>query len=371
MPQKKSDEIFIIDKDKLNSLPSRSMREGLFGKTLEDALQTLLENYPQIIPGKQIDPVSENPPQFVLLRREMPVGGWSLDHLYVDQKGVLTLVETKLIQNPESRREVIGQLIEYAANARENWASGRARQYATDFWIKKDKNLDELLQESFGQELDVEGFWDDVEMNLKNGRMRLIIGADKIRPEVRRMIEYLNREMQNAEVLGLEFKCYGDDQSQMVLVPNLIGQTQEISDRKSSGEVTLWAVDKLKEAYEKSEDKVIGKRLMEVLEWSIKHDVFMATKTKLPSFGIIGNNGMRIVSFFSNGAIFVYIVEKQFAGGAGERDEFIDTLKEYRFINESLNTKEVMSGRNLDVKIQDMDSNQRQDFLRLIEQHIR
>lgn len=64
----------------------------------------MLEEHPAIIPGNQIDPTNEDPPRFVLLRREMPVGGWSLDHLYVDQYGVLTLVETKLLQNPESRR---------------------------------------------------------------------------------------------------------------------------------------------------------------------------------------------------------------------------------------------------------------------------
>lgn len=106
-----SDEIFHLNGDQLIPMPSRSMREGLLGKSLEDALQTFLEKYPQIIPGKQIDPVTGDPPHFVLLRREMPVGGWSLDHLYVDQRAILTLVETKLFQNPESRREVIGQII--------------------------------------------------------------------------------------------------------------------------------------------------------------------------------------------------------------------------------------------------------------------
>lgn len=124
----RSDEVFHFNGHKLTPMPSRSMREGLLGKTLEDALQTFFEKYPQIIPGKQIDPVSGDPPHFVLLRREMPVGGGSLDHLFVDQKGTLTLVETKLFQNPESRREVIGQTIEYAANAIEFWAGGAARE---------------------------------------------------------------------------------------------------------------------------------------------------------------------------------------------------------------------------------------------------
>jgi hypothetical protein len=261
--QNQSDEIFLLENDRLSPLPVRSMQAGLFGKTLEDALQTLLQKYPQIIPGKQIDPVSEDPPRFALLRREMPVGGWSLDHLYVDQRGVLTLVETKLIQNPESRREVIGQIIEYAANADEFWASGRARQHAAEFWSKQNKELDQILQEQLGEEIDVEDLWDSVEANLKRGHIRLIVAADELRPEVRRMIEYLNREMQNAEVLGLELKCYGEDTSSLVLVPRLIGQTQDSIDRRIAGGGTiLWNVENLRTAYRGLPDSELGQRLL-------------------------------------------------------------------------------------------------------------
>ena len=135
-----NDEIFTLNGDTLDRIPSRDLRQGFQGKSLEDALQTLLENYPAIIPGSQISPSAEEPPRFALLRREMPVGAWSLDHLYVDQFGVLTLVETKLIQNPESRRDVIGQIVEYAANAREAVAAvkeGRAA-YGTIDDLKED-----------------------------------------------------------------------------------------------------------------------------------------------------------------------------------------------------------------------------------------
>ena len=115
-----SDEIFSLNGENLVRVPSRDMREGILGKTLEDALQTLLENYLELIPGSQINFSSEEPPRFALLRREMPVASWSLDHLYVDQYGVLTLVETKLLQNPEAGRDVIGQITEYAANAQDS-----------------------------------------------------------------------------------------------------------------------------------------------------------------------------------------------------------------------------------------------------------
>ena len=58
-----SDEIFFLEGEQLRPLPVRSMRAGLFGRSLEDALQMLLQRYPQVIPGKQIDPASEEPPR--------------------------------------------------------------------------------------------------------------------------------------------------------------------------------------------------------------------------------------------------------------------------------------------------------------------
>src|SRR5690606_38614044 len=106
-----TDEIFLLEDGRAHELPVRTMRQGILGGNLEDALQLLLERFPQVIPGRQIDPGAEDPPRFVLLRREAPLGAWSLDHLLVDQAGVLTLLECKLAQNAESRRDVIGQII--------------------------------------------------------------------------------------------------------------------------------------------------------------------------------------------------------------------------------------------------------------------
>ncbi len=129
---KSSDEIFVLSKKEVEALPARPMRDGLFGATLEDAFQKLLEDYPEIISGKKIRPGDDDPPRFVLLRREAPISRWSLDHFLIDQFGVLTLVEFKLLQNLESRREVIGQIIEYAANASTAWRKwGRTAFFST------------------------------------------------------------------------------------------------------------------------------------------------------------------------------------------------------------------------------------------------
>jgi hypothetical protein len=78
------------------------------------------------------------------------IGSWSLDHLLVDQEGILTLVETKLAENPESRREVIGQVLEYAANAEASWRDGRLQERAAAYWTKQGKDVNDVLRQQLG-----------------------------------------------------------------------------------------------------------------------------------------------------------------------------------------------------------------------------
>lgn len=229
----KSDYVVIVKDGSPHPLSPYSFKMGLFGKRMEDALQTLLERYPNILPGKQMDPGSEDPPRFVLLCREMPVSGQSLDHLLVDQRGVLTLVEAKLFINPEARREVVGQIIEYAANGVQLWGNGRAREKALEFWNERGRKLDDVIREGFENlEMDIDGFWETVEKNLHERSLRLVILADQLRPEARRAIEYLNEEMENTEIYGLELRCYGDEKNSLVIAPLLIGQTQATAEKK-------------------------------------------------------------------------------------------------------------------------------------------
>ena len=45
MPDK-SYQVFLIKGEAFHSMPERQLKEGLFGKTLEDALQTLIAKHP-------------------------------------------------------------------------------------------------------------------------------------------------------------------------------------------------------------------------------------------------------------------------------------------------------------------------------------
>ena len=92
----------------------------------EDVLQTLLARFPDLLAGDQLG--GTTPRRWLLISREAAVpseedgaGRWSLDHLFVDQDAVPTLVEVKRSSDTRIRREVVGQMLDYAANAVVYW----------------------------------------------------------------------------------------------------------------------------------------------------------------------------------------------------------------------------------------------------------
>lgn len=91
----------------------------------EDVLQGLIAQHPEILAD---DSAGQGP--LLLVRREAGItdqqdGGarFSLDHLYLDSQGVPTLVEVKRSSDTRGRREVVAQMLDYAANAKLSLAS--------------------------------------------------------------------------------------------------------------------------------------------------------------------------------------------------------------------------------------------------------
>ena len=85
-------------------------------------LQELVADYPNLLAGHEMD--GENPRKWLLVKKEQelysPDEGSNvvyLDHLFLDQDGVPTLVEVKRSSDTRIRREVVGQMLDYASNA--------------------------------------------------------------------------------------------------------------------------------------------------------------------------------------------------------------------------------------------------------------
>src|SRR3954469_24268983 len=100
--------------------------------------------------------------------------------------------------------------------------------------------------EAVGEEADTDEWWAKVETNLRLGRLRLVFVADVISRELRRIIEFLNEQMTETEVIGVEIRQYVDASGEhQTVVPRLIGQTEAARDikRTQSGPKRKWDRD--------------------------------------------------------------------------------------------------------------------------------
>ena len=252
--------IFLLGDDKL-----RPMNEQPYDS--EDLLQRLLADYPELLAGDQID--EADPRRWLLVNRELGIpdneGGpsrWAVDHLFLDQDGIPTLIEVKRSSDTRIRREVVGQLLEYAAHAAAHWPVDTIRDALAARYEKPATPIEQVLAEAFGIDADEEAYWQRVETNLSVGRLRLIFVADKIHRELRRVVEFLNKHMSPMEVLAIEIRQFvGEGHSS--LVPRVIGLTVEAEDRKTSSSRT-WTTEAFLARLERlhSEDARIAEKIV-------------------------------------------------------------------------------------------------------------
>lgn len=232
--------VFLLRGDELTELRQRPYES-------EDLLQALLARFPNLLAGDQADGA---PRQWLLVRREAGVPAregagnrWSLDHLFVDREAIPTLVEVKRSDDTRIRREVVGQLLDYAANGVVYWPAERLRADFTARCERAGDDAELVFRRNLGEDLDPEGYWDSVEQNLRAGRIRLIFIADEIPAELRRVIEFLNEQMSPAEVIGIEIRQYVGDGDLKTLVPRVVGQTEQARAQKSAGSRAYVDVD--------------------------------------------------------------------------------------------------------------------------------
>ena len=176
----------------------------------------------------------DDPLRWILIRREMPIEDWAIDHLFLDQDAQPTLVEVKRGESRRIRRTVVGQMLDYAATAAGVWSGDGMRQAFEEDTRKRGKDpLDELNNllrpddETDTEDLTVE-FWERAATNLAANRLRLLFVADEIPDELERVVKFLNEHTKdNLEVLAVEVKQY-PGQFGDALVSRVIGQTDDL-----------------------------------------------------------------------------------------------------------------------------------------------
>ena len=209
----------------------------------EKWLQDMLRQQPEILPIAEIEPIFY---PIVPIGREVTTETGSIDNLFISHRGYLVLVETKLWKNPEAKREVIVQAIDYGSSL-SKWNYNQLNEVAKDYTKKYESmelDLVDWVKKRCGP---VEGerdfFEETVAKNLRLGRFLTLIVGDKVRQSVVEMLNYVvNRYPHLATNVALvELHCYrwaeGKDIWPLLVVPTIVAQTEIVE--RSIVEITL------------------------------------------------------------------------------------------------------------------------------------
>lgn len=155
-----------------------------------------------------------------------------LDNLYVSPAGEVTIGEAKLWRNPEARRKVVGQILDYAAALRAMSYDG-LNQAVRDTDAGDDRSIWQRVLDSAGPPaVDTEAnFVDTVARNLAGGRFLLLIVGDGIRSDLQGLADLLASHPTLGFHLELvELRLYRvPDGEGLLVVPSLVGRTAEVT----------------------------------------------------------------------------------------------------------------------------------------------
>jgi len=162
----------------------------------EAQLQQMLYEGPELVSGH------EGQTSIFIKEADLP-GSGSTDLLGIDAKGNIFIVETKLARNPEVRRKVIGQILEYAAYL---WRKSYD-EFDNLFRNREDKSITDLLGMKTPHPLP-ENFREIVSNNLQSGAFNLFIAVDHMNDELEKIIAYASSRGAGLKLQAIELCTY-------------------------------------------------------------------------------------------------------------------------------------------------------------------
>ncbi|GJH16918.1 hypothetical protein CBA19CS22_10270 [Caballeronia novacaledonica] len=191
----------------------------------EADIQAYVHAHPACLPIEEIDTIFSGA---VSICRELYTNAGPIDVFMVTPSGLPVLVECKLWRNPEARREVVGQILDYAKEL-SRWSSSDL-QRAVKQCLKRDGNPLLEMVRAADPEVDEIKFNDALTRNLRRGRFLLLIVGDGIREGVEAIAEYLQAHAGLHFSLGLvEMPIYVMPDGGRLIVPRVLARTTLIT----------------------------------------------------------------------------------------------------------------------------------------------
>ena len=153
----------------------------------EATLHRLIAENPQLLP-------LAGSPRLTVLGSEILLGNGYADILAVESSGRPAIIEVKLARNPQARRDVVSQVIAYAAFLHgfevENLEQGPLRKPLAD--AGHGSILEAVKAQDQEGAVDADSFVESMQDFLDRGNFRLVLLLDEVSAELARIVAYLD-----------------------------------------------------------------------------------------------------------------------------------------------------------------------------------
>lgn len=150
-----------------------------------------------------------------------------LDVLAVTETGRLVLIECKLWKNPQARREVLAQTLEYASLMQKLTYSDLAAKLKKHVTCGSEDPISYKLR-SNGLQFDESMLIDRISENMKRGDFHLIIAGDGIRGDLVNLVNSSVMSGMTADLSLLEIAVHKNSDGDFLLSPSVPSETETL-----------------------------------------------------------------------------------------------------------------------------------------------
>lgn len=172
----------------------------------ERELESIICNHPELL-------TRYDDQELFFVKRQLNIGSGVVDVVMLTADGLPVIVEVKLAKNPETRRKIVGQLIDYVSTI---------TTYTVDeFNDLLDGALDNVLGEICSDDLSFRRKRQSVGAYLRAGVVRYVLVVDTINNDLERIVRFLALRS-NLDIRLISIAKYKSKNGETILVPNNI-----------------------------------------------------------------------------------------------------------------------------------------------------
>jgi hypothetical protein len=293
----------------------------------EAFLRDSLYEEPKLIPARDL---GLNPEAAIVTLREvgLPRSG-SSDVVLIYSDGQIVVVECKLASNPEKKRAVIGQVLDYASSFKTlsyDDLDKRVHRVHT-------RPLNEVMREKVKDDLwNEERFVDDVSETLAAGGIGLVIAIDEMDPDLERIVRYISdRSGGSLRIFGLEMR-YHRQGTVEVIIPHI---ANPIGTGEAETRWRLWNPEQFRKDLSRINDERTRAAAEDILDFALKNpdELYWGRAQGYGSFGYpvtVGGTKISLFTYYTGGTLLLNLETLKSKAADRVFERFVESIAALR-----------------------------------------